>query len=96
MFDAKKDIHAMATFRRNPAKFVKHLKKTKRPIVLTINGKAEAVVQDPDAYQHLLDIAAQADAREGIRQGREDVKKGRVHDAREALEDFRRKHAISR
>jgi hypothetical protein len=42
------------------------------------------------------DIAAQADALEGIRQGIEDVKKGRVRLAREALELFRRKHAIPR
>jgi hypothetical protein len=75
MFEIKKDIQAMTTFRRNPAKFLKHLKKTRRPLILTINGKAEAVVQDAEAYQRLLDIAAQADASELIRQGLEDVKK---------------------
>lgn len=96
MFDIKRDIQAMTTFRRNPGKFVKLLKKTKRPLVLTINGKAEAVVQDAEAYQRLLDIAAQANVSEGIRQGMEDVKKGRVRLAREALEMFRRIHAIPR
>jgi len=96
MFDIKKDIQAMTTFRRNPGEFMKHLKKTKRPLILTVNGKAEAVVQDAEAYQRLLDIAAQADAVEGIRQGLEDVKKGRVRPAREALEMFRRKHAVPR
>jgi prevent-host-death family protein len=96
MFDIKKDIQAMTTFRRNPAKFLKHLKKTKKPLILTINGKAEAVVQDAEAYQRLLDIAAQADASEGIRQGLEDVKKVRVRPAREALETFRRARAIPR
>jgi prevent-host-death family protein len=96
MLDIKTDIQAMTTFRRNPAKFVKHLKKTKRPLVLTINGKAEAVVQDAEAYQRLLDIAAQADATEGIRQASEDLRKGRVRPAREALAAFRRLHAIPR
>ena len=96
MLDIKKDIQAITTFRRNPAKFMKHLKKTKRPLVLTINGKAEAVVQDAEAYQRLLDIAAQADVLEGIRQGNEDVKKGRVRPARAALDAFRRSHAIPR
>jgi prevent-host-death family protein len=96
MFDIKKDIQAMTTFRRNPAKFVKQLKKTKKPLVLTVNGKAEAVVQDAEAYQRLLDIAARADVREGIRQGLEDVKKGRVRPARKALEILRRNHAIPR
>jgi PHD/YefM family antitoxin component YafN of YafNO toxin-antitoxin module len=74
---------------------MKHLKKTKEPLVLTINGKAEAVVQDAEAYQRLLDIAAQADASEGIRQGMEDLRKGRVRPAREALGMFRRIHAMA-
>ncbi len=96
MFDIKKDIQAMTTFRRNPGEFMKRLKKTKRPLILTVNGKAEAVVQDAEAYQRLLDIAAQADAAEGIRQGLEDVKKGRMRPAREVLEMFRRTHEIPR
>ena len=96
MLDIKNDIQAMTTFRRNPAKFIKHLKKTKAPLILTINGKAEAVVQDAEAYQRLLDIAAQVDVAEGIRQGLEDTKRGRVHPARETLELFRRKHGIPR
>ena len=94
MLDLKKDIQAMTTFRRNPGKFIKQLKKTKRPLVLTVNGKAQAVVQDAAAYQRLLDVEAQADVLEGIRQGLEDVKRGRMRPAREALEEFRRKHAI--
>jgi len=77
-----RDIQAMTTFRRSPAKFLKHLKKTQKPLILTVNGKAEAVVQDAECYQRLLDIAALADAREGTRQGLEDVKKGRVGPAR--------------
>jgi prevent-host-death family protein len=96
MFDIKKDIQAMTTFRRNPGKFLRLLKKTKKPLVLTINGKAEAVVQDAEAYQRLLDIAAQASASEGIRQGLEDVKKGRMRPAREVLDMFRRIRAVPR
>jgi hypothetical protein len=46
--------------------------------------------------QRLLDIAAQADATKGIRQGLEDVRKGRVRPARAALEKFRRSRAIPR
>jgi hypothetical protein len=42
MFDIKKDRQAMITFRRNPAKFMKHLKKTKKPLILTVNGKSRS------------------------------------------------------
>jgi PHD/YefM family antitoxin component YafN of YafNO toxin-antitoxin module len=41
---------------------MKQLKKSKRPVVLTVKGKAAAIVQDAEAYQRLLDIAAGADA----------------------------------
>jgi len=93
--DITKDIQPMTTFRNHSAEIMRHLKDTKRPVVLTVNGKAAAVVQDAEAYQRLLDIAAQANAEEGIRQGREDVAKGRVSPAREALKSFRREHGIS-
>jgi PHD/YefM family antitoxin component YafN of YafNO toxin-antitoxin module len=75
---------------------MKQIKKTKRPVLLTLKGKPAAVVQDAEAYQHLLDIAARADAEEGIRQGREDVKQGKVRTAREFFEDFEAKNGIPR
>jgi len=37
-------------------------RKSNRPVVLTVKAKAAAIVQDAEAYQRLLDIAAQADA----------------------------------
>lgn len=94
--DITEDIQALTTFRNNSAEFLQRLKKTKRPMVLTVNGKAAAVVQDAAAYQRLLDIAAQADALEGIRQGRDDVRTGRTHDARTALNAFRRGRGLAR
>ena len=80
--DITQDIQALTTFRNHSAAFLAQLKKTRRPVILTVNGKAAAVVQDAAAYQRLLDIAAQADAKEGIRQGRADVAKGRALPAR--------------
>ena len=73
-----------------------HSKKSKRPVVLTVNGKAAAVVQDAEAYQRLLDIAARADAREGIRQGLEDARKGRSRPAEEFFREFEALHGLSR
>jgi prevent-host-death family protein len=69
MLDITKDIHSLTTFRRRSGDFMKQLKRSKRPVILTVKGKAAAIVQDAEAYQRLLDIAARADAHEGIRQG---------------------------
>jgi prevent-host-death family protein len=96
MLDITKDIQSLTTFRRQSGDFMKQLKKSKRPVVLTVNGKAAAIVQDAEAYQRLLDIAASADEKEGIRQGLDDVAHGRTRPAREIFEEFRRKHGIPR
>jgi hypothetical protein len=50
------------------------------------------VVQDADAYQRILDIAVQAHAAEGIRQGLEDAKEGKVRPAREFFDEYVRGH----
>lgn len=94
MLDLSKDIQSMTAFRRKPAQFVKRLKTTKRPVVLTINGKAEAVIQDTESYQRLLDIAAQSNVYEAIRQGIEDISHGRTRPAREVFLEMRRKYGI--
>jgi prevent-host-death family protein len=49
-----RDIQSLSTFKRDTAKFVRQMKKTRSPIVLTVNGKAELVVQDA-SYQELLE-----------------------------------------
>ena len=66
------------------------IKKSKRPVVLTANGKAVTVSQDAETDQRLLDIAARADAREGIRQGLEDARTGRTRPAEEFFKEFER------
>ena len=94
MLDITKDIQSLTTFRRRSGDFMKQLKKSKRPMVLTVKGRAEAVVQDAAAYQCLLDIAAGADANEGIRQGFDELRQGKGRPAREFFAEFKARHGI--
>ena len=96
MLDLTHDIQSLTTFRRRSGDFLKQLRKSKRPVVLTVKGRAAAIVQDAEAYQRLLDIAAAADAKEGIRQGLEDARKGRGRPAREFFKEFEAKYGLSR
>ena len=96
MLNIATDIQSLTAFRRNSASMLKRVRKSKRPLVLTVNGKAAAIVQDAEAYQRLLDVAARADAREGIRQGLEDARKGRTQPAREFFSEFRAERGLSR
>jgi prevent-host-death family protein len=95
MLNITKDIHSLTTFRRRSGDFMKQLKKSKRPVVLTVKGKAAAVVQDAEAYQRLLDVAARADPKEGIRQGLEDTRKRKIEPARKFFERFEAEHGLS-
>jgi prevent-host-death family protein len=96
MLDITKDIQSLTTFRRRSGDFLKHLKKSQRPVVLTVNGKAAAVVQDAEAYQRLLDIAARSSEDEGIRQGLKDAHEGRLRPARRFFDEFEAQHGLSR
>ncbi len=91
-----KDVQSVTSFRRQSGALLKRLKKNKRPVLLTVNGKATAVVQDAQAYQRLLDIAAQADAQEGIRQGLQDIKERKTRPAREFFSGFEARHGLPR
>jgi prevent-host-death family protein len=88
MLNVVQDIQSLTSFRRSSARMIKRLRKSKRPLILTVNGKAAAVVQDAAAYQRLLDMAACAESREGIRQGLADAKEGRIRPVRAFFREF--------
>ena len=51
MIDVAEDIHPLTAFKRQTARFARLLKKTQRPLVLTVDGKARFVVFDAEAYE---------------------------------------------
>jgi prevent-host-death family protein len=93
MLDLAKDIRSLSDFKRNTVDLLERIRKTGNPMVLTINGKAELVVQDAEAYQALLD---RVEALEGIQRGVADVKAGRTKPAKQVFDTLRRKHGIPR
>ena len=50
-----REIRSVTEFQRNIKDYVSRLKKQKTPLVLTVNGRAELVVQDAESYQEILD-----------------------------------------
>jgi len=90
MLDISRDIQSLTDFKKNTPEFLQQLKKTGEPVVLTINGRAELVVQDAAAYQKLREVAEEARVVERIRQGLEDMRAGRTQPLAEAFADIRR------
>src|SRR5208337_2425578 len=85
MIDVTQDIHSLTTFKRNSSGLMKQMKKTGRPLVLTIKGKAEAVLLDASAYQAVAD---QLDAVASIRRGLDQARKGMGRPAEDLLDEL--------
>lgn len=97
MLNLESGIDSLTNFKRQTADYLRQLHSSGEPLVLTVNGKAEVVVQDAAAYQRLLDLAAKADRDEAvaaIRAGLADAEAGRVKPARKALKVLAKKYGI--
>jgi prevent-host-death family protein len=95
MINLSQDIHPLTDFKRNTSELMNRMKKTGRPLVLTVNGKAELVVQDAESYQQILDRLERFEAVEAIRFGIEAAEEGRTKPARQALAELQEKLGIS-
>jgi prevent-host-death family protein len=90
-----RDIQSLSTFKRDTAKVVRQLKKTGQPVILTVNGKAELVIQDAGSYQKLLDAKDRMEAIEGIKLGLESMKRNSGKPAERFFKEFFSEKGIS-
>ncbi|MBV8318871.1 MAG: type II toxin-antitoxin system Phd/YefM family antitoxin [Planctomycetaceae bacterium] len=89
MLDINRDINSLSNFKRNTTEFLRQLKETGHPVVLTINGKAELVVQDSASYQKLIELAERAERMEALRQSIEEMRDGKGIPAEDVLAEMR-------
>jgi hypothetical protein len=82
------DIRSLTDFQRNTKSHLRRLKTTGRPEVLTVNGRAELIVQNAAAYQETLD------AIRGIQRGLNEAAAGKGEPARKVLQRIRAKYNI--
>ncbi len=83
-----RDIHSLSTFKRDTAKLVRQMKRTKKPVILTVNGKAELVVQDAESYQELLEAKDRMEAIEGIKRGLDSMRRNAGKPADKFFQEF--------
>jgi prevent-host-death family protein len=88
------DIHPLSEFQRGAKTLMVKLKETKSPIVLTVNGKAAAVLQDAESYQQLLDRIELLESIAKIRQSIDEFEQGEGMPLNQAFEQFKGKYGI--
>jgi PHD/YefM family antitoxin component YafN of YafNO toxin-antitoxin module len=87
---AMQDIRSLTDFQRNTKAHLRRLKSSGRPVVLTVNGRAELIVQDAAAFEDMLD------AIRGIQRGLDEMKAGKGEPARKVLDRIRARYKIPR
>ena len=88
--------HPLADFTRNAPELLSELKRTGEPVLLTVDGKPEFVIQDAASYKKLVAIADQAEVVAAVRQGLEEIKAGLGRPADEVFDEIRREFSIPR
>jgi len=97
MWNLERGIDSLTNFKRQTAQYLEQLRETGQPVVLTVNGKAQVVVQDAAAYQQLVEQAAKAERAEtvaAIREGLADADAGRTKPAKAALKSLAQKYGL--
>ena len=67
------NILSLTEFQRSTKATLESISKSGEPIVLTVNGRAQAVLQDAAAYQHLLDRIERLETIEAVRRSMKDI-----------------------
>ena len=88
-----KNVRTSADFKRQPMDVVKQARKTKLPVLITMQGKPGVVVVDAAVYQERLKVANLARL---LEEGERDVDAGRLEPADEVLKELSRAKKVSR
>ena len=86
---------SLEAFRQDPEQRLHDLKASGDPVLLTVDGKPAVVVQDAQAYDHLMQALERAEAAAGIRRGLTSMAQGQGQEAGSFFGEMRQKHQIS-
>lgn len=89
MINLRDEINSLSNFKRNTADFLEQMRRTGKPIVLTINGKAELVVQDAGSYQKLLELAERLETIEALKPAIKEMNEGKGERLESIIQELR-------
>jgi hypothetical protein len=95
MLDTR-EIHPLTDFLRNHKAHMARLKETGAPELLTVNGRAEVIVQDADSYQGLLERLQHMETIAAIREGIASAERGELKPAEQVLAEIKARYGLSR
>lgn len=88
MLNAGQGINSLSNFQQNTTQFIEQLQETGQPIVLTVDGKAEVIVQDVKSYQKLLELVERLETIEAVQVALNQMKAGEGQPVDEAFKEI--------
>ncbi len=85
-FNLSEDIRSVTDLKRHTREILEQIHKTRRPVVLTVNGRADAVLIDAKTYEKHLRAFNLARL---LAEAEEDISAGRARSARSYLREFK-------
>ncbi|MEI8282824.1 MAG: type II toxin-antitoxin system Phd/YefM family antitoxin [Armatimonadota bacterium] len=86
--------HSLTDFQRNAKGFIDGLNETKEPVLLTVNGKVQAVLVDPSTYQAMESKLEKERFLGAIREGLKDIEEGRSKPAELVIAELSAKYDL--
>jgi prevent-host-death family protein len=87
------DIRSVTDLKRKTKEILSQVRRTKRPVVLTLNGKADAVLMDTQTYEKHLKASNMARL---LAEAEADVTAGRTRPIRSFLKEFKHGRKLPR
>ena len=87
------DIRSVTDLKKNTREILDQLHHTGRPVILTVNGKADAVLMDAATYQKHLEAF---DLAKALQISQDEVRAGKTRPIRTFLKEFKNARKISR
>lgn len=85
-FSVTEDIRSITDLKRNTTNILSQIHSTGRPVVLTVNGKAEAVLMDAKEFDK---ISSAFNMFQLLMPAEDDIKNGRTKNVRAFFTEFR-------
>jgi prevent-host-death family protein len=86
-----RDIRPLTEFQRNAKATIARLKKNKRPVVLTVNGRASIVVVDAKEFARMETLAFKAEEQRRLETSIDQASRGKTIPADQVFAELRRK-----
>lgn len=89
------DIKPLSFFKQKTSEVIKHIKSTKKPTFITINGNVEVVVQDAESYQAMMDYINNINDSKKITKALNEIENGEGKPLEDSFKAIEKKYKLN-